>query len=134
MFCFLYYEIQKKLGDGAFFETITTLNHPTAQYIDNQVYPGNAIYYRVRAVDNVANASDWSVIATANNKPQLKALTGGIEESLEKEGARAYRVGGSPESEWVVVDYFDAVIHLFTANTREYYALEQLWGDAKRVE
>lgn len=61
-----YYEIQKKLGDGAFFETITTLNHPTAQYIDNQVYPGNAIYYRVRAVDNVANASDWSVIATAN--------------------------------------------------------------------
>jgi len=85
-------------------------------------------------VRGLSSVTDYYVIATANNKPQLKALTGGIEESLEKEGARAYRVGGSPESEWVVVDYFDAVIHLFTANTREYYALEQLWSDAKRVE
>ncbi len=61
-----YYEIQKKLGDDALFQTITTLNHPTAEYVDTQAYPGYPIYYRVRAVDNAANASDWSVIATAN--------------------------------------------------------------------
>jgi len=85
-------------------------------------------------VRGLSSVTDYYVIATASNKPQLKALSGAIEESLENEGVRAYRVGGSPESEWVVVDYFDAVIHLFTANTREYYALEQLWSDAKRVE
>ena len=61
-----YYEIQKKMGDDALFQTITTLNHPTAQYVDNQPYPGYPIYYRVRAVDNATNASDWSVAATAN--------------------------------------------------------------------
>ena len=47
---------------------------------------------------------------------------------------RCYRIAGSPASEWVVVDYFDAVIHLFTARTRDYYAFEQLWSDARRME
>ena len=61
-----YYEIQKKLGDEAFFQSITTVNHPTNQYIDDQAYPGYPIYYRLRAVDNASNASDWSVVATAN--------------------------------------------------------------------
>ncbi len=85
-------------------------------------------------VRGLSTVTDYYVIATANNKPHLKALAGEVEESLEKEGTRAFRVGGTPESEWVVVDYFDAVIHLFTANTREYYGLESLWSDAKRVE
>ena len=85
-------------------------------------------------VRGLSTVTDYYLVATANNKPHLKALTTEIESSLEKEGVRAYRVGGSPDSEWVVVDYFDAVIHLFTVNTREYYALEQLWSDAKRVE
>ena len=85
-------------------------------------------------VRGLSSVTDYYLIATANNTPHLKALATEIQESLEKEGVRSYRVAGSPGSEWVVVDYFDAVIHLFTPNTREYYALEQLWSDAKRVE
>ena len=85
-------------------------------------------------VRGLSTMTDYYLVATANNTPHLKALAEGIESSLEKEGVRCYRIAGSPASEWVVVDYFDAVIHLFTTKTREYYALEQLWSDAKKVE
>ena len=85
-------------------------------------------------VRGLSTVTDYYLVVTASNTPHLRALAGEIETALEKEGSRCYRVAGAPESEWVVVDYFDAVIHLFTQQTREYYALEQLWNDAKRVE
>lgn len=85
-------------------------------------------------VRGLSTVTDYYLVATANSTPHLKALAGEIESSLEKEGVHCYRIAGSPDSEWVVVDYFDAVIHLFTTRTREYYALEQLWSDAMRVE
>jgi ribosome-associated protein len=85
-------------------------------------------------VRGLSTVTDYYLIATASNTPHVKALATEIERELEKEGVRCYRIAGSPDSEWVVVDYFDAVIHIFTAKTREYYALEQLWSDAKRVE
>ena len=85
-------------------------------------------------VRGLSTVTDYYLIATANSAPHIKALTTEIERVLEKEHARCYRLAGSPDSEWVVADYFDAVIHIFTPKTREYYALERLWSDAKRVE
>jgi ribosome-associated protein len=57
-----------------------------------------------------------------------------VESELKQEGLRCYRVGGSPESEWMVMDYLDAVVHVFSPRAREYYAIEQLWSDAPRLE
>ena len=91
----------------------------------------DAVILDVRGLSTV---TDYYLLATANSKPHLKALANEIEHKLEMENVRCYRIAGSPESEWVVADYFDAVIHLFTPKMREYYALERLWSDAKRVE
>jgi ribosome-associated protein len=85
-------------------------------------------------VRGLSTVTDYYLLATANGAPHIKAIAAEIERELEKENARCYRTAGSPNSGWVVADYFDAVIHIFTPKTREYYALERLWGDAKRVE
>jgi fibronectin type 3 domain-containing protein len=61
-----YYEIQKKMGEEELFETVQTINHPTLTWVHDQSYPGYPIYFRVRAVDNVGNSSDWSITATAD--------------------------------------------------------------------
>jgi fibronectin type 3 domain-containing protein len=61
-----YYEIQRKMGEEGLFETVQTINHPTLTWVHDQSYPGYPIYFRVRAVDNVGNASDWSITATAD--------------------------------------------------------------------
>jgi ribosome-associated protein len=57
-----------------------------------------------------------------------------VERALKGDGANCYRRAGSTESKWIVCDYIDFVVHIFAAESREYYALERLWSDAKRVE
>lgn len=90
----------------------------------------NVIVLDVRELSSV---TDFYVISTGNNPPHLKALIQILEERLGQLGRAPFRVAGSPESEWVVADYLDAVVHLFSPAAREYYNLERLWCDAPRV-
>ena len=55
-----------------------------------------------------------------------------IQHILKKEGVIAHRRSGDSESGWIVVDYFDVVIHIFATQTRQYYAIEELWAEARR--
>ena len=64
--------------------------------------------------------TDWFVVATGAAAPHLKALV----KALPK---KAFRVSGDPESGWIVADYIDAVVHVFSPEARAYYALEKLW-------
>jgi ribosome-associated protein len=77
---------------------------------------------------------DYFVLATGTSRRQLHAMSEEIDHALE-EGLGDKRMGieGYQESRWVLLDYGDIVIHLFEPETRDYYALEQLWGKAKRV-
>ena len=85
-------------------------------------------------VKGLSSVTDFYVIATGNNGPHLKALFSELEKKLLKEKVKAYRKAGTPDSGWIVVDYMDVVIHLFSEDAREFYALETLWKDAKRVK
>ena len=84
-------------------------------------------------VRGLSSITDYYVIATGKNPPHIKALISEVERELTQAGVRRYRHSGTPESRWVVADYLDAVIHIFSPETRSYYALERLWSDAKRV-
>ncbi|MFH0954286.1 MAG: ribosome silencing factor [Verrucomicrobiota bacterium] len=84
-------------------------------------------------VRGLSSITDYYVIATGNNPPHIKALASEVERALAAEGARRYRQNGTAESQWIVVDYLDAVVHVFSPQTRSYYALDRLWGDAKKV-
>lgn len=78
--------------------------------------------------------TDFLVICTARNERQADALQDDVRQRLKQEGLLPGRVEGVDESQWVVLDYLDAVLHVFTAEARERYRLEQLWGEAERLE
>jgi len=77
---------------------------------------------------------DYFVIASGTSRRQLHAISEEIDHALE-EGMGDQRMGieGYDESRWILLDYGDVVIHMFEPDTREYYGLEQLWAQAKRV-
>jgi ribosome-associated protein len=77
---------------------------------------------------------DYFVIATGTSRRQLHAISEEIDHALEEGmGDRRLGIEGYDESRWILLDYGDLVVHLFDPETRAYYALEQLWAQAKRV-
>jgi ribosome-associated protein len=77
---------------------------------------------------------DYFVLATGNSRRQLHAISEEIDRVLEDElGDRRMGIEGYNESRWILLDYGTVVVHLFDAETRAYYGLEDLWGEAQRV-
>jgi ribosome-associated protein len=75
--------------------------------------------------------ADYFVIATGNTDRQVKAIHDGIHEGMKHDhGLLPRRVEGLPQAHWVLMDYLDVVVHVFTPETRAFYRLEQLWGEA----
>ena len=83
----------------------------------------------------ISTFTDFFVICSATSEPQLKAIAGEIETRLKQNhGVRAIAIDGFPASQWIVLDYLQVVIHIFHRDKRAFYSLEDLWGDAPRVE
>ena len=83
----------------------------------------------------ISTFTDFFVICSATSEPQLKAIAGEIETRLKQDYAvRAVAIDGFPASQWIVLDYLQVVVHIFHRDKREFYSLEDLWGDAPRVE
>jgi ribosome-associated protein len=79
--------------------------------------------------------TDFFVICTGRNSRQTKAIWDEIHEVLKREHRVLPRsVDGAQEGNWVVADYLDVVLHVFTPDTRAYYKLEDLWGDVPSIE
>jgi ribosome-associated protein len=75
--------------------------------------------------------ADYFVIATGNTDRQVKAIHDGVHEGMKRDhGLIPRRVEGLPQAHWVLMDYLDVVVHVFTPETRAFYRLEQLWGEA----
>ena len=76
--------------------------------------------------------SDYFVIASANSDTQIDAIATSIEEEVFKSGRQnPWQSEGRTNNEWVLLDYVNVVAHIFLKDKREFYALEELWGDAK---
>ena len=78
--------------------------------------------------------TDFLVICSARNERQAKAIHDDVRERMAEQGHRPARVEGEREAEWVLVDYLDCVLHIFTPQARERFRLEQLWGEAGELE
>jgi ribosome-associated protein len=82
----------------------------------------------------ISNFTDFFVICSGTSEPHLKAIAGEIEERLKADNhVKPVAVDGYPMSHWIVIDYSDVVVHIFHAQKRGFYALEDLWGDAPRL-
>jgi ribosome-associated protein len=81
----------------------------------------------------VAGYTDFFVICSGNSDRQTKAIHDAIHQGLKKsQGMLPRRVEGLSEARWVLMDYLDVVVHVFTPETRDFYRLEALWGDVPR--
>jgi len=79
----------------------------------------------------VLGYTDWFVICSGNTERQTKAIHDGILAGLKADhGLLPRRVEGLQGADWILMDYLDVVVHIFTPATREFYRLEQLWGEA----
>ena len=78
--------------------------------------------------------ADFFLICSGTNPRQIHAIADAITESLAVEGGRPAHVEGYQGSEWVLLDYFDFIVHIFSPATRQFYSLERLWGNAERVK
>ncbi len=78
--------------------------------------------------------ADFFVICTGTNIRQVQAIADSVEERLKADGIRSAHVEGYDRAEWILLDYFDFIVHVFTPDTREFYSLDRLWGTAHRTE
>ena len=82
----------------------------------------------------LSGACDYFVLATGLCEPHLAGLADHLEDTLREEGVRPWHVEGRQNRKWILLDFVDVVVHLFLAETREYYRLENLWSEAPREE
>lgn len=88
---------------------------------------------RVLDVSAQSSITDYLVLATGTSQPHLRALRVELEKAVDASGTRILGIETAEESGWTVVDLFDVMVHVFTADTREHYGLENLWKDATEV-
>jgi ribosome-associated protein len=88
---------------------------------------------RVLDLTGVTSFTDFFVICTGANTRQTQAVTDEIGQQLKRRGELPSSVEGYQQGEWVLSDYGDFLVHVFTVKAREYYSLERLWRDAKDV-
>lgn len=100
-------------------------------YADNR----KAENIAVLDVRDLSSVTDYFVIASGTSEPHLRAIVEEITSRLREEhDLRPVRTDGSTQGAWVVLDFFDVIVHIMRADARERYDLEGLWGDAKRLK
>jgi ribosome-associated protein len=83
---------------------------------------------------NTPAFTDFFVLCSGQSQRQVKAIADAVEEALRAAKVRPAHVEGYDRAEWVLMDYFTFIVHVFTPQTRAFYSLERLWGDAERIE
>jgi len=119
----------------------TTEKHPKAQRVPAQIEQAVRAAEDKKADDlllldlrKAAGFTDYFLICSGGNARQIRAIADAIREGLAVGGAKPSHVEGYDRAEWVLLDYFDFIVHIFARETRAFYSLERLWGNAERVE
>lgn len=78
--------------------------------------------------------TDFFVLCSGQNPRQVKAIADAVEEALRAMRIRPAHIEGYERGEWILMDFFTFIVHVLVPQTREFYSLERLWGDAERIE
>jgi len=78
--------------------------------------------------------ADYFLICSGTNPRQIKAIADAVQEAEAARGLKPAHVEGYDRAGWILLDYFDFIVHIFSPDARAFYALERLWGNAKRIE
>lgn len=89
---------------------------------------------RIIDIREISPVADYFIIANGNNQPQLQAMRDACDEVLYKAGLQKKQVEGNSSSTWILMDYGDIIIHIFSKEDRLFYDLERIWRDGKAVD
>ncbi len=89
---------------------------------------------RVIDIREISTIADFFVIANGTNQNQLQAMRDAVDEELYKAGYHTKQVEGNSNSSWVLMDYNDIIVHIFSKEDRLFYDLERMWTDGKMIE
>lgn len=92
--------------------------------------------YDIKILDltGLSAMADYFIICSADANVHVKAIADEVDKKLRKDGLKCYHREGYNSLNWVLLDYFDVVLHVFKKESREFYNLEKLWGDAKIID
>lgn len=82
----------------------------------------------------LSSVADFFIICSGNSDTHIEGIANIIEEQLKENDTRPWHREGGKRASWVLLDYIDVIVHIFTEEAREFYGLERLWGDAPRTE
>ncbi len=105
-----------------------------AEKISNIIFNKKGYDVKILDLRKVASFADFFVICSADSDTQVKAIADEIDKSLRDEGIKCWHKEGYIALNWVLLDYVDVVVHIFKKETREFYNIEKLWGDAPTTE
>jgi len=105
----------------------------TAQLCAGGAESKKAFDIQILDIRELTVIADYFVICSGSNTTQVSAIADSIGQTLAQAGARYSHVEGASESHWVLMDYADVIVHVFEEQTRTYYSLEKLWGEAPRI-
>lgn len=100
-----------------------------AKYACHALNEKKAEDIKVIDISEVSVIADYFVIASASNTNQLQAMTDAVEEELYKAGFKECKIEGNRNSTWILMDYKDIIVHLFSREDRLFYDLERIWQD-----
>lgn len=93
-----------------------------------------ADHINVIRINNISSLGDYFVIANGTSNTHVHALADELEEKLKELGSAPARVEGYRSNSWIILDYEEVVVHLFTADAREFYDLDRLWADGEKLD
>ena len=85
---------------------------------------------RILKLKKISSVCDYFVICSGSVDIHVRAIADAVEDGLREKGIRPHHREGEPGASWIILDYFDVVVHVFTEDSRRFYAIEKLWGDA----
>ncbi len=89
---------------------------------------------RVIDIKEISPVADYFIIATGSNTNQIQAMVDAVDEEMEKMGHSTRQIEGNRNSTWVLMDYNDIIVHIFSKEDRLFYDLEKIWTDGKKIE
>lgn len=102
--------------------------------ISNSIFEKKGSNVKLINLIGVSTIADYFILCSGDSDSQVKAISDNIEKSLRDEGIKIWHKEGYSNLNWVLLDYVDVVVHIFKPETREFYNLEKLWGDAEISE
>ena len=89
---------------------------------------------KVLKTQELTTLADYFVLCTATSTTQVKAMSDACEEAMEKQGETVHHIEGHRGGTWLLMDFSDVVVHVFTDEARKFYDLERLWRDAEEID